>query len=146
MPAGNLVDWMLGFQFDGDVDYFEIDPVAYASALGKSGMATYRARLSDIQADLGPRPTADELWPSRHSHERFVLEWNARRLAILDRDIDAIIRTHAAHADQKSVPKGSRSCPPSNNESRFVSIFDLSRHLPVCYQRLSSRLEVSIPR
>jgi hypothetical protein len=40
VPAGNLVDWMIKFQFDGDVDYFEIDPVAYAPALGKSGMAT----------------------------------------------------------------------------------------------------------
>jgi hypothetical protein len=42
VPAGSLVDWMVRFQFDGDVDYFEIDPVAYAPALGKSGMATYR--------------------------------------------------------------------------------------------------------
>ena len=31
-PA-TLVDWMIRFQFDGDVDYFEIDPVAYAPAL-----------------------------------------------------------------------------------------------------------------
>jgi hypothetical protein len=28
-------------------------------------------------------------------HAWFVIEWNARRLAVLDRDIDAIIRTHA---------------------------------------------------
>jgi hypothetical protein len=31
VPAGSLVDWMVRFQFDGDVDYFEIDPVAYGS-------------------------------------------------------------------------------------------------------------------
>ena len=54
VPAGDLVDWMMRFQFDGDVDYFEIDPVAYAPALGKSGLAAYRARLSDIEAGLGP--------------------------------------------------------------------------------------------
>ena len=95
VPAGSLVDWMLRFQFDGDVDYFEIDPVAYAPALGTSGMAAYRARLSDFQAGLGPRPSAEDRWTSQHSHEWFVLEWNARRLAVLDRDIDAIIRTHA---------------------------------------------------
>jgi len=95
VPAGNLVDWMMRFQFDGDVDYFEIDPVAYAPALGKSGMAAYRARLSDIEAGLGPRPSAEDLWTSRHSHEWFMIEWNARRLAVLDRDIDAIVRTHA---------------------------------------------------
>jgi hypothetical protein len=95
VPAGNLADWMMRFQFDGDVDYFEIDPVAYAPALGKSGMATYRARLSDIEAGLGPRPSAEDRWTSRHSHEWFMIEWNARRLAVLDRDTDAIIRTHA---------------------------------------------------
>jgi hypothetical protein len=55
VPAGSLVDWMVRFQFDGDVDYFGIDPVAYAPALGKSGMAAYRARLSDIEAGLGTR-------------------------------------------------------------------------------------------
>ena len=86
---------MVRFQFDGDVDYFEIDPVAYAPALGKSGMAAYRARLSDIETGLGPRPAAEDLWTSRHSHEWFMIEWNARRLAVLDRDIDAIIHTHA---------------------------------------------------
>ena len=95
VPAGSLADWMVRFQFDGDIDYFELDPVAYAPALGKSGMATYRTRLSNIEAGLGPRPAAEDLWRSRHSHEWFVIEWNTRRLAVLDRDIDAIIRTHA---------------------------------------------------
>ena len=95
VPAGTLVEWMLRFQFGGDVDYFEIDPVAYAPALGKSGMATYRARLAELEAGLGSRPSAENLWTSRHSHEWFTLDWNARRLAVLDRDRDAIIRTHA---------------------------------------------------
>ena len=72
-----------------------VDPVAYAPALGESGMATYRARLSDVEAGLGPRPSVEDRWTSRHSHEWFMIEWNARRLAVLDRDIDAIIRTHA---------------------------------------------------
>jgi hypothetical protein len=61
VPAGSLADWMVRFQFDGDVDYFEIDPVAYAPALGKSGMATYRARLSNVEAGLGPRPFVEDL-------------------------------------------------------------------------------------
>ena len=43
VPASNLVDSMMRFQFDGDVDYLAIDPVAYAPALGTSGMAAYRA-------------------------------------------------------------------------------------------------------
>src|SRR5215208_2407194 len=95
VPAGSLADWMVRFQFDGEVDYFALDPVAYALALGKSGMATYRARLSNIEAGLGPRPSAEDLWTSRLSHAWFVIEWNARRLAVLDGDIDAIIHTHA---------------------------------------------------
>jgi hypothetical protein len=93
VAPGKLVDWMMKFQFDGDVDYFELDPVAYAPALGERGLTTYRHRLLEIEAGLGPRP--DERWQSPHSHEWFVLDWNAQRLAVLDHDIDAIIRTHA---------------------------------------------------
>ena len=95
LTPGKLVEWMLRFQFDGDVDYFELDPVAYAAALGESGMVSYRERLSTIEAGLGPRPSQHERWTSSHAHEWFTLDWNARRLAVLDHDIDAIIRTHA---------------------------------------------------
>src|SRR4051812_48697804 len=94
-PVGKLIDWMMKFQFDGDVDYFEIDPVAYAPALGETGMKAYRKRLHEIEMNLGPRPSEDDRWTSGHSHEWFTLDWNARRLAVLDHDIDAIIRTHA---------------------------------------------------
>jgi hypothetical protein len=94
VPAGKLVDWMIKFQFDGDVDYFELDPVAYAPALGTKGMAMYRARLEEVRATLGPQP-GDPLDHTPYRHERWVLEWNDKRLAVLDRDIDAIIRTHA---------------------------------------------------
>ena len=91
-----LTDALIKFQFaDDEVDYFELDPVAYAPALGEVGMAAYRKRLAEIQAGLGPRPSADERWSSRHSHEWFTLDWNAQRLAVLEHDIDAIIRTHA---------------------------------------------------
>lgn len=92
-PVAKLVDWMMKFQFDDEVDYFELDPVAYAPALGDVGMASYRKRLTEIEAKLGPRPA--DRWNSGHSHECFTLDWNAQRLAVLDHDIDAIIRTHA---------------------------------------------------
>jgi hypothetical protein len=95
VPAAKLIDWMMTFQFAGDVDYFTLDPVAYAPALGEAGMVAYRARLMQIEAGLGQRPSPADHWTSQHSHEWFTLEWNARRLAVLDRDIDAIIRTHA---------------------------------------------------
>lgn len=94
-PVGKLVDWMIRFQFDNECDFFTIDPVAYAPALGDRGMAAYRARLAEVEARLGPRPPEGERWFSTHSHDRFTLDWNAQRLAVLDRDVEAIIRTHA---------------------------------------------------
>lgn len=93
VPPGKLVDWMMKFQFEGD--YFELDPVAYAPALGDAGMATYRARLAALEESLGEKPSADARWSSGRGHDWFTLEWNAKRLAVLDHDIDAIIRTHA---------------------------------------------------
>lgn len=109
-PPAKLVEWMIRFQFHNECDFFELDPVGYGPALGDKGMAAYRTRLADIAADLGPEPTPEQeqaLWQTRltdHTawerraddrHTRFVLEWNARRLAVWDRDIDAIITTHA---------------------------------------------------
>ena len=95
-PVSKLIDWMMKFQFgDLEVDYFELDPVAYSPALGEVGMAAYRNRLSEVKASLGPRPSEDARWTSGHSHEWFTLDWNAQRLAVLDHDIEAIIRTHA---------------------------------------------------
>jgi hypothetical protein len=94
-PAAKLVDWMMAFQFDNECDYFHLDPVAYAPALGEKGMASYRAKLADLEARLGPRPSDEQRWTVVHSHDWFTLDWNAQRLAVLDRDVEAIIRTHA---------------------------------------------------
>lgn len=95
VAPSKLVDWMIKFQFDGDVDYFEIDPVAYAPALGEVGMRAYRKRLDSVRATLGPEPAELDRWSVPDRHERWVLDWNDRRLAVFDRDIDAIVRTHA---------------------------------------------------
>jgi tetratricopeptide (TPR) repeat protein len=94
-PAAKLVDWMMAFQFDNECDYFHLDPVAYAPALGEKGMASYRAKLADVEARLGPRPSEEERWTAAHTHDWFTLDGNAQRLAVLDRDVEAIIRTHA---------------------------------------------------
>lgn len=108
-PFRKLVDWMIRFQFDNECDFFEIDPVAYGPALGELGMAAYRAKLAEIAAGLNPAPTEEEeraIWRAHLSdpatwdklggdnHTRFVLSWNARRLAVWDRDVAAIITTH----------------------------------------------------
>ena len=94
-PAAKLIDWMMKFQFDGEVDFFELDPVAYAPALGDIGLFRYRAKLAVLESNLGPKPSDSEHWTGPHSHERWVLEWNERRFAVLDHDVEAIIRTHA---------------------------------------------------
>ena len=94
-PAGKLVEWMMTFQFDNECDFFHLDPVAYAPALGEVGMASYRKRLAEVQARLGPRPPQDRRWSSPHSGDWFTLDWNAQCLAVFDHDIEAIIRTHA---------------------------------------------------
>ena len=94
-PVVKLVDWMMKFQFDNQCDYFTLDPVAYAPALGEKGIRSYRAKLADRAAGLGPRPTAENRWTSAHNRDWFTLEWNEQRLAVLDRDVNAIIRTHS---------------------------------------------------
>ncbi len=94
-PANKLITWMMKFQFVDECDYFTIDPVAYASALGPAGIAAYRAKLDEHAATLAPRPPDDQPFSSPGSGAWFTLNWNARRLAVFDRDVDAIIRTHA---------------------------------------------------
>lgn len=102
-----LVDWMIRFQFDNECDFFEIDPAAYAPALGERGLAAYRAKLDEVAATVSPALSAEQrqnlsskdrdAWTRvmHENHTRFVLEWNARRLAVWDRDVDAIIATHS---------------------------------------------------
>ncbi|HET6915933.1 MAG TPA: hypothetical protein VFH56_07560 [Acidimicrobiales bacterium] len=95
VPAAKLIDWMMKFQFEGEIDYFQLDPVAYVPALGATGMKAYRSKLDERRRTLGPEPTGDGRWASPHAHDWLTLEWNDQRLAVYDRDVDAIIRTHA---------------------------------------------------
>jgi hypothetical protein len=95
-PAtAQLIDWMIKFQFENECDYLTIDPVAYAPALGELGIARYRAKLDAVAASLGTRPPDDQRWTAPRASDWHTLDWNAQRLAVLDRDVDAIIRTHA---------------------------------------------------
>ena len=77
-PVAKLVDWMMTFQFDNECDFFTLNPVAYAPALGTKGTASYQAKLADLEARLGPRPVKEERWMAAHSHEWFTLDWNAQ--------------------------------------------------------------------
>jgi hypothetical protein len=68
-----LAAWMIRFRFK-DQDFFEADPVRYASALGERGVAAYRKQV----AEAG-------------SHDSFAVRYARERLAILDKDLDAIV-------------------------------------------------------
>ncbi len=72
-PA-KLARWMVRFDL-GDEHDFEVDPVRYATALGDRGLAAFRRAVD--------------------AHDRqddFAVRYARMRLAILDRDIDEIVR------------------------------------------------------
>lgn len=92
VPEIKLADWVYEFHFNDDVDYFELDPVAYAPALGEKGLARLRARIDSLRTEI-PAIDPSERFP-RHDHRTFVVEWFDKRFAVLDRDHDAIIRSH----------------------------------------------------
>lgn len=70
-----LARWMIKFGFD-DQDFFMIDPVLYAPALVDEGMAAYRKAVTDRSA---------------RARVPFAAKNAIERLAVLDRDVDAII-------------------------------------------------------
>jgi hypothetical protein len=69
-----LAAWMVRFGFE-DQDFFEVDPVRYASALGEAGLAAYRDAVD-----------------ARRDGDSFAVRYARERLAILDRDVDALVR------------------------------------------------------
>jgi hypothetical protein len=73
-PA-RLAKWMVKFCFV-EQDFFELDPVRYANALGAQGIATYRREVEK-------RSSGSDVFAARYARER---------LAILDRDVDELVR------------------------------------------------------
>jgi hypothetical protein len=71
-----LARWMVRFRFD-DQDFFEVDPVRYARALGELGVAAYRQEVRE-------RPEAGE--------DSFASKYAKERLAVLDGDVAGIVR------------------------------------------------------
>ena len=70
-----LAKWMIRFEF-GEQDFFNLDPVRYATALGERGLAAYRA-------EIGARYRTDD--------PPFAAKRAVERLAVLDRDVDRIV-------------------------------------------------------
>ena len=69
-----LATWMVKFCFV-DQDFFELDVVRYAPGLGDKGIADYRKEVAAKSA----------------GSDRFVARYAAERLAILDRDVPALV-------------------------------------------------------
>ncbi|HWS58321.1 MAG TPA: SWIM zinc finger family protein, partial [Actinotalea sp.] len=72
-----LARWLHGFVFAGKQDVFEVDVDRYADALGRPGVAEYRTLLEKSAAVAGP--------------DAFAVRYARGRLAVLDRDPDAIV-------------------------------------------------------
>lgn len=68
-----LAAWMVKFGFT-DQDFFEVDPVRYANALGERGLAAYREAVD-----------------THTGTDSFAVRYARDRLAILDGDVDAIV-------------------------------------------------------
>jgi hypothetical protein len=79
--AGNadpvkLARWMVRFRFD-DQDFFEVDPVRYANALGEFGLAAYRREVKQrVEAGGG---------------DSFAATYAQERLAVLEGDAEALV-------------------------------------------------------
>ena len=69
-----LARWMVRFIFE-DQDFFVVDPVRYAAALGDDGVTAYRQELAKRSS----------------GGDRFAERYAVERLAVLDRDVDRIV-------------------------------------------------------
>jgi hypothetical protein len=85
-----LAKWMVRFCFE-DQDFFEVDPVAYANALGDKGLDVYRreAAKRSEPADAPDRPPL--LRDMYAGFPSFAARYAAERLAIIDRDVDRLV-------------------------------------------------------
>ena len=92
VPRVKLADWVYQFHFNKDVDFFELDPVAYGPALGDPGLAHLRTLVAGLRAEIAATPPAGPGFS--YDHREFLLRWFEQRLAVLDRDFNAIVATH----------------------------------------------------
>jgi hypothetical protein len=68
-----LASWMIRFRYN-DQDFFEVDPVRYAAALGERGVAAYRREVAE------------------RGGSSFAAAYARERLAILDGDVAEVVR------------------------------------------------------
>jgi len=133
-----LARWMFRFRFV-DQDFFEADPVRYATALGAPGLAQFRKLLADYDGS-----------------EAFAARYARQRLAVLDRDYEEIIKQHGGQltapydfirvaeamaelGDDDAVLKWSRRGIEQTSGWQVSQLYDLASD---AYRRLGEPLEV----
>jgi hypothetical protein len=79
-----LAKWMIRFSFD-DQDFFNPDPVRYATALGDVGLAALRREVDERMATPDPR---------------FAVRYVQERLAVLDGDLDRVVELLGGNLDR----------------------------------------------
>lgn len=92
VPQVKLAEWVWKFHFDEKVDYFNLDPVAYAPALGGKGVAHLRALVATLRTEIASSAGEEQI--TSYNHREYLLRWFEQRFAVLDRDFDAIVTTH----------------------------------------------------
>jgi hypothetical protein len=86
-----LAKWMVRFAFE-DQDFFEIDPVAYADALGEKGLAVYRREVAKRSLPAAePMDRSPRLRDFYAGFPSFAAKYAAERLAVIDRDVDRLV-------------------------------------------------------
>ena len=102
-----LAAWMVRFSCE-DQDFFEVDPVRYAVALGEPGLAAYRQAIA-----------------RRDGEQSFAVRWARERLAVLDGDTQAIITLLGA--DLSTPHQFSRVCEAMAELGRDEDVLSWAR-------------------
>jgi len=97
-----LARWIIKFDLGDAQDFFYADPVRYADALGERGLRAIREAVdtaaggdTDVDAATGTDADAadgDVVAGAGTRRDRFAVRYLRERLAIVDRDVDAIVR------------------------------------------------------
>jgi uncharacterized Zn finger protein len=86
-----LAKWMVRFSFE-DQDFFPIDPVAYADALGEKGLAVYRREVAKRSDPADAPDTRPEVMRDFYGDfSSYAAKYAAERLAIIDGDADRLV-------------------------------------------------------
>lgn len=87
-----LARWFIWFHSTPEIDYFELDPHAFAHALGDVGLSLIRTWLTQLTHYAATHP--DE----HHSPSEDTIEYFHQRLAVIDGDPEAVLAAYLEDA------------------------------------------------